>query len=107
MVWLASKSGTVDFLSGADFVALGLVLHISNINEIQHLSDPDPSWVTVRLGISLLFIVFYGVLFAMTLLAGAPTSPIDPQVAKFAPIVLGVVSLLISYSVFDRISQLS
>ena len=43
LIWLVTKEGTVEMLNASDFVAFGLVLHISNINEIEHISSSHGS----------------------------------------------------------------
>lgn len=61
IVWVVTKEGSVDLLSPSDFVAFGLVLHISNINEIEHFSGVEREWKTSQNGISIAFIAFYSV----------------------------------------------
>lgn len=105
IVWIVTKQGTVDLFNGGDFVAFGLVLHISNINEIENINLPDRAWKTAQDGISIVFIVFYGVLFTLTLLAGSPSSVVDLKITKYSSMILSGVSFLISYSVYDRVSK--
>lgn len=104
LIWLVSNKVGIEVLNASDFVAFGLVLHISNINEIEHLEPADKSWKTIHNGISIIFIAFYSVLFATFLLGSAQPAMIDIKAIKTASIVLSVVSLLISYSVYYRIS---
>ena len=83
-------------------MAFGLILHISNINEIEHFSGADQEWKTSQNGISITFIAFYSVLFALTLVGEAI---VDVQAIKICTVALSAVSLLISYSVYDRIAK--
>ena len=46
LVWGVTQHGTVSAFATSDFIAFGLILHISNINEIEHLSDDNKSWKT-------------------------------------------------------------
>lgn len=103
IVWLVTSKGTIDLFSAPDFVAFGLVLHISNINEIEHYTE-DKSWKTAQNGISIAFIAFYSVLFALTLLGGSDSS-IDVKTTKVCAMFLAAVSFSISYSVYDRLSK--
>lgn len=107
IVWLVTQQGTVDLFNGGDFVAFGLVLHISNINEIEHVGSPERAWKTVQTGVSIVFIAFYGVLFTLALLASSPPSVVDLKITKYSVMVLSAVSLIISYSVYDRVSKVS
>jgi hypothetical protein len=105
LVCVATPLGTVNLLSASDFIALGLILHISNINEIEHLSDEDKSWKTIQNGTSIAFIAFYSVLFALVIISEGIPSFIDAQVIKICAISLAGISFLISFSVFHRISN--
>jgi hypothetical protein len=104
IVWIVTKKGSIDLLSSSDFVAFGLVLHISNINEIEHFYEVGREWKTVQNGISIAFIAFYSVLFALTLVG---ETIIDAQATMICTVVLSFVSFLISYSVYDRVSKMS
>ena len=101
-VWMVTKEGSLNPLSPSDFVAFGLVLHISNINEIEHFTSTDRGWKTAQNGISIAFIALYSVLFALTIIG---ESIVDIQAITICTITLSLVSLLISYSVYERISK--
>jgi hypothetical protein len=102
LVWLVTNAGTINFLSPSDFVAFGLVLHISNINEIEHFDNVGKEWKTVQNGISIAFIAFYSVLFSLTLIGD---NVVNISAITYCALSLAVVSFLISYSVYDRISK--
>lgn len=104
IVWLVTIEGSVSLLSPSDFVAFGLILHISNINEIEHFAGIEKAWKTAQNGISIAFIAFYSVLFALTLVG---ENIVDINAISVCTVVLSVVSFLISYSVYDRVSKIS
>lgn len=106
LVWGVTGSGIVNLLAASDFIAFGLILHISNINEIEHLSDSDKSWKTIQNGTSILFIALYSVLFCLTMLSEGISGFVDSQVIKLCVIVLALISFFISFSVFHRISNI-
>lgn len=106
IVWLVTTQGAVSLFNASDFIAFGLVLHISNINEIEHLAPIDKSWKTAQNGISIAFIAFYSVLFTLTLLGTSQVKIIDLEIIKYSSMVLSGVSLLISYSVYHTVSKL-
>lgn len=64
LVWVISQNRDMHLLNAADFVVFGLILHISIINEIEHLNDDQRSWKTLHNGVSIAFIAMYGILFA-------------------------------------------
>lgn len=105
LVWGVTKSGTVSILATSDFIAFGLILHISNINEIEHITDDNKSWKTAQNGTSILFIALYSVLFALVMLSEGVPTLIDSNVIKVCTIALAFISFLISFSVFHRLSR--
>jgi membrane-associated PAP2 superfamily phosphatase len=106
LVWGVTQTGTVSLFAASDFIAFGLILHISNINEIEHLSDSDKSWKTIQNGTSILFIALYSILFSLIMLSESIPNFINTQVIKICVIFLSVISFLISFSVFHRISSI-
>jgi CRISPR/Cas system CMR-associated protein Cmr3 (group 5 of RAMP superfamily) len=107
LVWGVTEPEIVSFLTASDFIAFGLILHISNINEIEHLSDDEKSWKTIQNGTSIAFIAFYSVLFALIMVSEGMPSFIDKEVIINCTVGLASISLLISFSVFHRISKIA
>ena len=103
IVWTITKAGTIELFSPSDFVAFGLVLHISIINEIEHFTDVGKDWKTVQNGVSILFIAVYSVLFAVNIIG---KDFINIQAINYCTFGLSLVSFLLSYSVYDRVSQI-
>lgn len=106
LIWSVLQNRTMDFLNAVDFVAFGLILHISNINEIEHFNDQEKSWKSIQNGLSIVFIVLYGSLFTCSLFNQSSPGLIDARAMKYAAIVLSFTSFGISYSVYHRISKL-
>lgn len=107
LVWTVTEPGVVSLITASDFIAFGLILHISNINEIEHLSDKEKSWKTIQNGTSIAFIAFYSVLFALVMVSEGVPSFIDANVIKKCTVGLAFVSFIISFSVFHRISNIA
>ena len=105
LIWFISQNRTMDFFNASDFVAFGLILHISNINEIEHFNERENSWKTIQNGISIAFISFYSVLFTCSLLGQSNPGLINVEAITHLSIVLSFVSFLISFSVYHTISK--
>ena len=107
-IFIVSNNRDLDFLiNAADFVAFGLVLQISNINELEHLDSEEKDWKTIQIGTSIVFIAIYSLLFSLTLIStGNPNSGFDEWSIKWCTIALSTVSFLLSYSVYDRVSKI-
>ena len=106
LIWFISQNRTMNFFNSSDFVAFGLILHISNINEIEHFNDRERSWKTIQNGISIAFISFYSVLFACSLLGQSNPGLINEDAITHLSIVLSFASFFISFSVYHTISKL-
>jgi len=101
-------SGGIKLFSASDFIAFGLILHISNINELEHYSKAkDKSWKTIQNGLSIIFIVFYGLLFTLTLLSEAKPKFIDYDIVRIISMVFSAISFLISFTIYHRISKVT
>ena len=94
-------------LNAADFIVFGLILHISNINEIEHFNEKEKSWKTFQIGTSVAFITFYSVLFASYLLGESNPGLVQSEYIKNIAISLSAASFVISYSVYNRVSNLN
>ena len=105
LIWSILQNRTMDLLNASDFVAFGLILHISNINQIEHFNESDKSWKTVQIVLSIVFILFYGVLFACSLLGQSNPGLINIRSITYFSIGFSVVSFLISFVVYDRVSK--
>lgn len=91
----------------SDFIAFGLVLHISIINELEHLSVLDKEWKTIQNGASVFFIALYSALYALTLVGEGNKGLINISVMLNSVCFLSFVSLVLSLSVYHRISKSS
>lgn len=104
LVWLIGVNDLVQPFAATDFVAFGLVLHISNINALEHSTSQDKEWKTVQNGVSIMFIALYSVLVAVLLIAEKQTKLVNLNSMLICVVVLAVVSLLLSLSVLHRIT---
>lgn len=105
--WLVTTKGTVTPLTASDFIALGLVLHISVINEIEHLPSKDKEWKTIQNGTSLIFITLYSALYAATIIGEKNGSLIDGSALLTSSIIFSAISTILSFSVFHRVSKVA
>lgn len=104
LVWLISSNDVVLPFAAADLVAFGLVLHISNINELEHVASQGKSWKTIQNGVSVIFIALYSVLFATLLLAERNPTLINSNSLLVCVAILAATSFALSLSIFHRLS---
>ena len=107
LAWTTTTSGAVNVLAASDFVAFGLVLHVSVINELEHLSAKEREWKTIQNGTSLIFIAIYSALYALTIIGEKNIGLIDANVMLRSSITLSIVSTFLCLSAFHRLSKLA
>ena len=101
-----SLNENVSFINALDFVIFGLVLHTANINEVEHFSDEQKSWTTIQNGTSILFIFAYSLLFTCYVIEQSNSGTFNLTAITYISLGLAIVSFLISFSVYNRISKL-
>lgn len=105
LTWATTTTDMVSAIAAPDLVAFGLVLHISIINELEHLPAKEREWKTVQNGTSLIFIALYSALYALTIIGERSANLIDMNVMMQSSAILTTVSTLLSLSVFHRLSR--
>ena len=103
--WSVSQERSMGLFNAVDFIVFGLIMHISNINEVEHFNDTAKSWKTGQNGISIAFISFYSSLFAAHLFGESHPALIDDKAIVVLSMILGLVSLTLSYTVYHRVSK--
>jgi len=103
LVWLVTKEGSIEPFAPQDFIAFGLVLLISNINELEHLVGADRSREVAQNGISSCLIAAHGVLLCLTLIED---DAVDRQAIMYCVAIIALASLGLSYTLFTRISKI-
>ena len=104
LVWTILDIDAIAPFAPGDFVAFGLVLHISNINELEHASAQGRPWKTIQNGVSLIFIALYSVILAVLLLAERSPKLVNSNAVMICVTALATTSFLLSLSVFHRLS---
>ena len=105
LVWLISQNPNTDLFNAVDFVVFGLVLHISNINELEHFNEREMSWKTIQNGASVFLIILYSILLTSYLFGEANPGLLNYENLKYISIGLGIGSFLISLSVYNETSK--
>ena len=106
-VYLFLKEKSIEFLlQETDFVVFGLILHITNINELEHFESNDKTWKTIQNGTSIIFIAIYGLIFGTSCISAVNPEMFEKDVMIFSSMILSIASFLISYSIFDRMSKM-
>ena len=99
------KSNYAFLINETDWVAFGLILHITNINELEHVEFDDRSWKTMMNGISIICIVIYSVIFSVATITTVNSTLFNVNSIKVCSVILSIVSLVFSFSLYDKVAR--
>ena len=104
VIFLFVPDLTIGFIfNEIDMVTFGLVLHVSNINELEDRTDMAAHTKTVYIGLSTFLIVLFGVLLGIAYIADLDKINLfDKLQIKRCTGLLSLVSLFFSYSIYRR-----
>jgi uncharacterized membrane protein len=107
-ITLFDNTATLNYwLNEADFIVLGLVLNLTNINELEDRDFDDKIWKTKNIGVSVIFIALFAAIFAIITYADFKSNPdLNKSMVKGCSIALAVVSFIFSYSIYNRLTIL-
>lgn len=103
---LISKTSYSYILNEVDMITFGLVLNLSNINELENRDNVDKKWKTIKIGFSLFMIVIFATLLGISYLADIDsTKIINTSSLKYCSLFLSFNSLIFSYSIYNRLNS--
>lgn len=105
LISTVSLNSNVSLFNALDFIIFGLILHTANVNEVEHFSDDQSAWRTIQNGVSIIFIVAYSLLFTCYLIGQSNPGTFNLLAINFISLGLAIVSFLISFSVYNRVSS--
>lgn len=106
---LFDKTGTIDYwINETDFIVLGLVLNLTNINELEDKDFEDKIWKTRNIGFSVISIALFSAILAIVTYSDFKVNPdLDKFTVKACSITLALVSFIFSYSIYNRLNKIS
>lgn len=107
LLWASTVHDAVNAVSAADFVVLGLVQHISIINEIEHLPSKEKDWKTIQNGTAVVFISIYSALYAVHIIGEKNSRLIDAQTMLRVCIGVATLSTILSFIIVHRLLKRS
>lgn len=96
---ISSQLTYIYLLNEIDFVAFGLVLHVSNINELTENYEGKAEWRFANIGFCVVLIAIYSIVLGITYLVELDQTQkiINRLSLKICSLVLSIVSLFYSY----------
>ena len=107
-IYLVVKDTTGSYvLNEVDLVTFGLVLNLTNINELENVNNVDKNWKTTNVGLSVFFLIMFACFLGIAYVSDLSTRiNFDKENLKKCALVLGIVSLVASYSIYNRLNTL-
>lgn len=96
----------IAFLAPSDFIAFGIVLQVSIFNEIKYHDLNDAEWKHRMMGFSALLMLIYSGLYVLLLISEV-FNGVNVQAVLVSSIIFSVVSLLLCWVSYDRMSKSS
>lgn len=107
LIWLLSNTLKLNYiLNEVDMVTFGLVLNITNINELEDKESLDKQWKTWMMGFSTIMVMaaFLGITYFSEVSGG---TFINRNNVKYCSLFLGVLSFGVSYAIYNRLNKMS
>jgi len=107
-ICLFDKTSSLNYwLNETDFIIFGLVLNLSNINELEGKEIENKIWKTKKMGYSIIQIIVFSAIFSIiTYSEFKSNTDLNIITVKTCSMVLALVSFLFSYSIFNRFNKL-
>ena len=103
---LIDKTATINFwLNPMDFIVLGLVLNLTNINELEDKTFENQIWKTKKIGFSIISLIIFSAFLAIITYTDFKKNPdINETTLKICSITLAMISVIFSYSIYNRLN---
>lgn len=107
-ICLFDKTSSLNYwINETDFIIFGLVLNLSNINELEDKEIKNQIWKTKKIGYSVIQIIVFSAIFSIITYSDFKSNPdLNLTTVKTCSIILALVSFLFSYSIFNRFNKL-
>lgn len=102
------KTGSIEYwLNETDFIVLGLVLNLTNINELEDKDFEDKIWKSRNIGFSVISIALFSAIFAIVTFSDFKSNvDLDKTTVKICSIAMALISFLFSYSIYNRLNTI-
>ena len=105
--WFSNNITSIEYVfNETELITFGLILHLTNLNELEDRIDLDRSWKTKKIGTSVILMVVLSVLLGIAYLADANPEglKIDRVKIKWSAGVLDVITFVISFFIHNRLN---
>lgn len=94
-------------LNEVDMVTFGLVLNLTNINELENVQNVEQKWKTTNIGMSVILLIIFASFLGLVYISDLPNILIfNKENIKYCALCLGIVSFVSSYSIYNKLNTL-
>jgi hypothetical protein len=105
MVYFVAKSANLSWLMNElDYIWFGLVLCITNVNELEGKTIERQDLKTWAIGLSVVYIILFSVMLGISHLNGLQSAGLDISRIRVLSLLLAVTSFLVSWVIYSRLS---
>lgn len=106
ILYIVVKDKSLDFLMNeSDFIILGLVLNLTNLNELENQSKGQ--WKSIMIGSSAVQIAIYAGILALSYITELNNQLIEESTLFWCALILSLGSFMLSFSIFDRLTKMT
>ena len=103
LLYVVAKERSIDFLMNeSDFIILGLVLNLTNLNELEN--QDNGKWKSIMIGSSAVQIAIYSGILALSYISELYSNIIEVKTLFWCALILALGSFLLSFSIYDRLT---
>lgn len=105
--YFISNGLNVEFImSESDFVIFGLVLNLTNLNELEHREASI--WKTRMIGLSIMQVAFYSAILILSYITEIEDNVlINEDVLFYFSLAVALVSFILSYTIINKINEVA
>ncbi|XLZ70796.1 hypothetical protein ABT364_02160 [Massilia sp. SR12] len=103
--WTVTTTGQLAPFATQDIMAFGLVIHVSIINELEHIRRRDKGWKTIQNGTTVLFVSLYGALYTLSIVGERIGGFVNTDNILYISSVLAATSALLCQATFHHLSR--
>lgn len=107
-ICLFDKTGSISYwINETDFIIFGLILNLSNINELEDKKFENQLWKTKSIGYSVVQIIIFSAIFSIVTYSNFKSNTdLNIITVKACSIILALVSFVFSYSIYNRLNTI-
>ena len=109
LIFVISIDKSISYIfNEVDLIVFGLVLHLTNINELEDKQNIDKHWKTKFLGFSVIMLIMFSAFLGLTYFSENDKSTVVNRTnIKICAGFLCIISFIMSYAIYNRLNKIA